>query len=157
MPDFSDDEFRIVNLADQTKQLVYDASGITTLTVRTRKFSDFNGSEVPSVGAITQTGISADQFDDLISGATACLIFAYVQVTTAGTSGTVSCRINWTDTVGATSATIVNALPLNPVGRATGSVFVFSAGGGGISADTFFTAKIGSPLVALAIRVLPLG
>jgi len=56
-PTFLDSVFRIQDNVDTTKQIAWEASGITTATTRTITMVDFSGTQVLSNGALTNTRV----------------------------------------------------------------------------------------------------
>lgn len=79
-------------------------------------------------------------------------LIAYMECTTAGSAGTISLTIGWTDNVGATTTVAISGLSVSATGRASAVVPMYVASGS-ITYATAFAGKSGSPQYTLYLNV----
>ena len=73
------------------------------------------------------------------------VVYAYLQVTTAGASGTISVTIGWTDDVGATTTNVINLASTTSTGRVTATPLYIRTASGNVTYSTDITVGSGAP------------
>ena len=73
------------------------------------------------------------------------IVYAYLQVTTAGASGTISVTIGWTDDVGATTSNVINLASTTSTGRVTATPLYIRTASGNVTWATDITVVSGTP------------
>jgi hypothetical protein len=163
--------FAFRDQTDITKRLALNASAVTTATTRSWNALNFSGSPIivgddpPAVAAgslgkvdltaqtanITTTALSSTPPTGLY------LVEATLMCTTAaGAAGTIRLTIAWTDNVGATTTTPINAFPLTATGRATGRQLL-RVNSGDITYAVTVTGIYSTAVFAVYVRVISLG
>ena len=147
-----------------------DASPASALTVGSGDLFQVNSSgkiaEVADIAAegtfgvpvIVDTVVRAGQTADITatnfsnSGVAGMyVIFCYLQITTAGASGTISVTIAFTDAVGATSTNVINLASTTSTGRVTATPLFVETASGNIAWSSDITVVSGTPAYRLTL------
>lgn len=131
-------------------------SGTTVFTVEESGALSMSGGVATQgnfgVPIIVDTVVRAAQTADITAtnfsnAATAgeYVVYAYLQVTTAGASGTVSVTIGWTDDVGATTTNVINLASTTSTGRVTATPLYIRTASGNVTWATDITVVGGAP------------
>jgi autotransporter-associated beta strand protein len=157
--------------ADSSKKVAVNVGSVTTATTRTRNELDLTatpvlvGDDPPAVaagalGKVDLTAQTANITTTALSNAPPAGLYE-VQVilmctTAAGAAGTIRVTLGWTDNVGATTSTPVNAFPLTATGRASGFQ-TLRVSSGDITYAVTVTGIYSTAAYAVYLRVIALG
>ena len=110
-------------------------------------------SVVGSVNLTAQTGSISNTTIFTPSAAGMYKASVYMVTTTAGSAGTVSCTIGWTDSAAAQTATPASTLTLTSNTYSSGIAVIYSAASDAITYSTTVSGAVGSPAYQLVISL----
>lgn len=108
------------------------------------------------LGSVSLTGQTADINTTTIATLPATGVYratVYQVITSAGSTGTLTTTLNWTDLVGNRSATPGGALSVLSTGQSNGSVIFQGENGSAVTYSTDLTSLLGSPAYAVYISL----